>query len=334
MSPGTSSAQAYWADPPDLGLIRPVEIEPPREGEVLVEALYSGVSRGTESLVNRGEVPASQFDAMRAPFQEGTFPGPVKYGYASVGQVTSGPDALIRRPVFCLFPHQTAYVVPRDAVVAVPDAVPPARAVLAANMETALNAVWDGAIGKGDRVAVIGAGAVGCLIAYLADRECHAAVQLIDIDPSKRKVAEALDLEFRVVGEAGRDFSRVFHASGSGDGLRLALSIAGFEAEIVELSWYGDREVALPLGEAFHSRRLTIRSSQVGHVAPARRQTLSRRDRLIRALTLLEDDTLDFLISGESRFEDLPDVMAGLIAEPGGVLCHRITYDHINQSAG
>ena len=159
-------------------------------------------------------------------------------------------------------------------------------------------------------------------------------MQLIDIDPSKRDVADALDVKFRVVGEAGRDFGRVFHASGSNDGLRLALTIAGFEAEIIELSWYGDREVALPLGEAFHSRRLTIRSSQVGHVAPARRQTWSRRDRLVRALSLLEEDTLDVLISGESRFEDLPDVMAGLIAEPRGVLCHRIAYDPFYQSTG
>ena len=326
MSPVISSARAFWADPPDPGLIREVSLDPPGNGDVLVETLFSGISRGTESLVHQGRVPVSQHDAMRAPFQDGGFPGPVKYGYASVGRIVSGPDALAHKTVFCLYPHQTAYVVPQDAAIAVPDAVPAARAVLAANMETALNAVWDGRVERNDRVAVIGAGAVGCLIAYLAVRECGAEVELIDIDPGKRAVATALDLDFRLPDTAGAEFARVFHASGSDTGLRLALSIAGFEAEIIEMSWYGDREVALPLGEHFHSRRLTLRSSQVGHVAPQLRESMTRRDRLAKALSLLADNALDSLISGESRFDELPEVMAGLITEPRGVLCHRIAY--------
>lgn len=326
MPPVISSARAFWADPPDPGLILPVRLDPPAAGELLIETVYSGVSRGSESLVHQGRVPISQFETMRAPFQDGSFPGPVKYGYANVGRVVSGPDAMARRTVFCLYPHQTAYVVPLDAAIAVPDEVPAARAVLAANMETALNAMWDGRVGPEDRVAVIGAGVVGCLIAYLAAREYGADVQLIDIDPAKRDVASALGLDFQIADTAGADFNRIFHASGSDDGLRLALSIAGFEAEIIEMSWYGDREVALPLGEHFHSRRLTIRSSQVGHVAPECRETWTRRDRLTKALSLLADNALDVLISGESRFDDLPDVMAGLITEPRGVLCHRIAY--------
>lgn len=326
MSPAISSALAFWADPPDPGQIRPVRLDRPGNGDVLVETLYSGISRGTESLVHQGRVPVSQHDAMRAPFQEGRFPGPVKYGYANVGRIVSGPDALARKTVFCLYPHQTAYVIPQDAAIAVPDAVPADRAVLAANMETALNAVWDGRVRHNDRVAVIGAGAVGCLIAYLAVRECGAEVELIDIDPGKRAVASALDLNFSLPDTAGSGFSRVFHASGSETGLRLALSVAAFEAEVIEMSWYGDREVALPLGEHFHSRRLTLRSSQVGHVAPQFRESLTLRDRLAKALSLLADNALDALISGESRFDELPEVMAGLITERRGVLCHRIAY--------
>ncbi len=326
MPSAISSARAFWADPPDPGVIRAAPLDAPGNGEVLVQTIYSAISRGTESLVHLGRVPPSQYETMRAPFQDGAFPGPVKYGYANVGRVVSGPDAMARKTVFCLFPHQTAYVVPQAATIVVPDAVPAARAVLAANMETALNAVWDGALGQSDRVAVIGAGVIGCLIAYLTDRVCGAEVQLIDIDSARGDVAGALDLEFRVPEEAGRDFTRVFHASGSDDGLRTALSIAGFEAEIIEMSWFGDRAVALPLGEHFHSRRLTIRSSQVGHVARAYRDEWTRRDRLAHALSLLSDPVLDVLISGESSFDDLPDVMTGLITNPHGVLCHRIAY--------
>ena len=327
MAPEKSPARAFWARPPETGTIRTAELAPPTDGELLVETIYSAISRGTESLVHQGRVPENQYDAMRAPFQEGWFPGPVKYGYMNVGRVASGPDGAAEKTVFCLYPHQTAYVVPQDAVIAVPDEVPAARAVLAANMETALNAVWDGRLERSDRVAVIGAGVVGCLIAYVATRRCGAEVDLIDIDAAKAPIAEALGLPFCTPETAGRDFSHVFHASGSDDGLQLALSIAGFEAEIIELSWFGDRQVSLPLGEHFHSRRLVLRSSQVGHVAPAFRDRWTRRDRLEHALSLLADPALDVLISGESRFDDLPDVMNTLIANPAGVLCHRIAYD-------
>jgi len=327
MSLENSSARAFWARPPEPGSIRPAELAPPGEGELLVETLYSAISRGTESLVHQGRVPENQYDAMRAPFQEGAFPGPVKYGYMNVGRVASGPEGAADQTVFCLYPHQTAYVVPQDAVIAVPDNVPAARAVLAANMETAVNAVWDGRLERSDRVAVIGAGVVGCLIAYVAARKCAAEVKLIDIDASKAHIAKELELPFCTPDTAGRDFSHVFHASGSDAGLQLALSIAGFEAEIIELSWYGDRNVSLPLGEHFHSRRLVLRSSQVGHVAPAFRDCWTRRDRLEHAVSLLGDPALDVLISGESRFDDLPGVMTDLIANPAGVLCHRIAYD-------
>ena len=327
MSSRNSSARAFWAEPPNSGVIRSATLEPPRDGEIAVETVYSAISRGSESLVHRGRVPESQYEAMRAPFQDGSFPGPVKYGYMNVGRVVSGSGALAHKTVFCLYPHQTAFVIPEDAAVAVPDEVPAGRAVLAANMETALNAVWDGNIAPGARVAVIGAGVVGCLTAYLAARSSGVEAELIDIDGSKRPVAEALGLEFRLPDAAGRNCDRVFHASASEAGLHLALSIAGFEAEIIELSWYGDQMVRLPLGEHFHSRRLTLRSSQVGHVAPAFRDTWTRRGRLEHALSLLADPALDVLISGESRFEDLPDVMTRLIRQPQGVFCHRIAYE-------
>ena len=304
---------------------------PPRQtDQVLVRALYSGVSRGTESLVFRGEVPPSQYQVMRASHQEGEFPGPLKYGYSSVGEILEAPDqlgeAMVGRRVFCLYPHQDLYVVPATAVHVLPEGLPPGRAVLAANMETAVNALWDARPAVGDRIVVVGAGVVGLLVAWLCRGVPGASVSVVDVDPSREPVARELGLAFldRPPHEAGADL--VVHASGNPEGLASALSIAGEEAEVVELSWYGQRPVALPLGEAFHSRRLTVRSSQVGRVPPRRAPRWSRERRLDLALGLLREPLLDLLISGESDFEELPDVMERLSRDGGGVLCHRIRY--------
>ena len=167
-----------------------------------VRTVRSGVSRGTETLVFRGGVPPSQYMAMRAPFQEGDFPGPVKYGYLNVGTVEEGPAELRGRTVFCLYPHQTAYVVPAGAVTVVPDEVPPARAVLAGTVETAVNALWDAAPLVGDRVAVVGAGMVGCCVARLLARFPGVEVTLVDVDGSRAEVAAALGAGFALPDDA------------------------------------------------------------------------------------------------------------------------------------
>lgn len=291
-----------------------------------MRALHSGISRGTEMLVFRGEVPATEFERMRAPFQEGDFPGPVKYGYASVGVVEEGPDALKGRAVFCLHPHQTRYVVPADAVHPLPEGVPPARAVLAANMETAINALWDAAPRIGDRIAVVGGGVVGLLVAWLAGRLPGCEVELIDVRPSRRDTALALGVAFATPQDAKPEADRVLHASGNAQGLVTALGLAAFEATVIEMSWYGRREVALPLGEAFHARRLTLRSSQVGHVAAAQRARWSHRRRLALALSLLSDPVLDLLITDSAPFDELPDVLARLSSGCPDTLCQRIDY--------
>jgi len=293
---------------------------------VLVRASYSGISRGTESLVFRGEVPSSQHDAMRAPFQDGSFPGPVKYGYSSVGVVVEGPSELRGRTVFCLYPHQDVYRVPASAVVPLPDGLPEERAVLAANMETALNAVWDARPTQSDRVIIIGAGVVGLLAAYLCAELAGSDVLVFDIDSGRAPVATALGLAFTSEPPIGVDATLIVHASGREEGLRTALQSAGFEATILELSWYGDRDVCLPLGEAFHSQRLTLKSSQVGSIPPDRRPEWTHQRRLAKALELLRDPRLDVLISGESAFEELPDTLARLSRDPAGALCHRIRY--------
>ncbi|MCT9083006.1 zinc-dependent alcohol dehydrogenase [Streptomyces fulvoviolaceus] len=319
-------ARAFWLSRPGQGELRDVALPEPAEGEVVVRALYSGVSRGTETLVFRGGVPESQHAAMRAPFQEGDFPGPVKYGYLSVGVVEEGPEALVGRTVFCLYPHQTRYVVPVSAVTVVPDTIPAARAVLAGTVETAVNALWDAAPLVGDRIAVVGGGMVGSSVAALLARFPGTRVQLVDADPTRAKTAEALGVDFAAPEDALGDCDLVVHASATEQGLTRSLELLTAEGTVLELSWYGDRKVSLPLGEAFHSRRLVIRSSQVGTVSPARAGR-SYADRLALALDLLADPALDALITGESAFEELPDVMPKLASGEIPALCHRVRYD-------
>jgi threonine dehydrogenase-like Zn-dependent dehydrogenase len=319
-------ARAFWIAAPGRGEIRDEPLRQPSPDEVAVRALFSGISRGTESLVFEGRVPASERQRMAAPFQAGTFPGPVKYGYASVGTVEQGPAALEGRHAFVLYPHQTCYVVPVTAVHPLPDDVPPERAVLAANLETAINGVWDAGVHIGDRVTVIGAGTVGSLVAYIAGRIPQCDVELVDVNPSRAAVARAFGVHFAIPATARGDRDVVIHVSGSPSGLQRALEIAGFEATITEMSWYGDRAVAVPLGEGFHARRLTIKSSQVGSVAAPQRARWDSQRRMQLALAMLVDPALDVLITGESAFEDLPDVMARIAGSPGDTIFHRVRY--------
>lgn len=320
-------ARAFWVAAPGKGELREEMLRPPEDGEALVRAVVSGVSRGTEALVFQGRVPPSQREAMRAPFQAGCFPAPVKYGYASVGIVERGPPGLLGRRVFALYPHQDRYVVPVDVLHPIPDDVPDGRAALAANMETAVNALWDARPAAGDRIAVVGAGTVGSLVAGLAARIPGVEVELVDIDPGRAAIAAALGCRFALPEAASPGADLVIHASGTPEGLASALRLAGFEATVLELSWYGDRPVAAPLGEAFHAQRLVLRSSQVGHVPADRRARWSRARRLALALRLLGDPVFDRLLTSEGSFEDLPATMQRLAEAPDGTLCHLVRYE-------
>ncbi len=322
-----NEALAFWVREPGVGEIRRAAVPDPRPGEVLVRALASGVSRGSESLVFDGRVPESQYAAMRAPFQEGDFPGPVKYGYLSVGVVEHGPDDLRGRTVFCLHPHQTSYVVPVEAVHRVPDDVPAGRAVLAGTVETAVNALWDAGPLLGDRVAVVGAGMVGCCVARLLARIPGVQVTLVDVDPSRADVAAALGVGFALPDDAAAGLDLVVHTSATSAGLQRSLDLLVPEGTVLDLSWYGEAEVQLSLGGAFHSGRLAIRSSQVGTVATPRRGRRTPQQRMALALDLLRDPAFDALLTGTSRFEELPDVMPQLVSGKLGATCHTISYD-------
>jgi len=317
---------AFWTESPGVGALRSQSVREPADGEVLVRTLYSGVSRGTETTVFQGQVPPSEYERMRAPFQEGDFPWPVKYGYLSVGVVERGPDALMGRTVVTLFPHQSAFVVPADRVVPVPDGVPARRAVLAGAVETAINVLWDASPLIGDKLTVIGAGMIGCCIARLARGVLGVDVTLVDIDPSRRAIAERLGVRFAEPHDASRDQDIVINASGSPEGLQLALETVVTDGDVIEASWYADRPVTLRLGADFHSRRLTIRASQVGAVSRNRRSSRTTDQRLTLALELLRDPAFDDLLTGESSWRELPDVLAHLSDGKNADLCRTIDW--------
>ncbi len=319
-------AQALWYVGPGRAEIRDELLGDPGPDEIRIRAVHSAISRGTERLVFHGRVPETEYERMRAPFMGGAFPFPVKYGYATVGRVERGPAELVDRFVFALHPHQSNFIVPARAVVPVPDGLPPARAVLAANMETALNAVWDAAPAAADKIAVVGAGVVGSLVAWLCGQLPGAQVTMVDVEPSRADLARQLGVNFAAPGSAPVDCDLVIHASGASAGLATALGLAGEEATVLELSWYGTGDVAIPLGGAFHSRRLRLVSSQVGRVAPSHRARWTPRRRLAAALDLLMDSRLDALIAPPIGFRELPKRLPDILGPKDGALCQLVTY--------
>ncbi|MFE4194496.1 zinc-binding alcohol dehydrogenase [Paenarthrobacter sp. NPDC056912] len=318
-------AQAYWVTKTGHGELRSESIPKPGEGEALVRTLFSGVSRGTERVVHEGRVPTRVAERMHAPHQEGDFPGPVKYGYLSVGTVEEGPDEWRGQTVFSLHPHQDLYVVPTDQLTLIPDDVPARRAVLTGIVEVAINALWEAGPRLGDRVAVVGGGLVGGVLATLLRKYPLGRLQLVDADPDKRKLAETIEVVFALPEQAKSDNDIVFHCSASNEGLKLSLQLAGDDSDVIELSWFADKEVTLPLGEDFHARRLTIRSSQVGAVALPRRHRRTNAQRLQEAADQLRDPLFDTFLTSECQFQNLPATLAALLEQPGG-FCHVVAY--------
>jgi 2-desacetyl-2-hydroxyethyl bacteriochlorophyllide A dehydrogenase len=302
-------ARSLWYVKPGVAEIRPERLSPPLPGEVRIATEYSAISRGTERLVALGEVPKSEWSRMRAPLQAGDFSFPVKYGYSATGVVTAGPDNFIGKRAFVLHPHQDHFLAPETFLAVLPDGVPSRRGVLAANMETALNAHWDAGTALGDRILVVGAGIVGLLTAYLARRIAGTDVTITDINPDRARHAGKLGVKFAGSTELPRDNRIVFHTSATSAGLEAAINACAFEGSVIEMSWYGSSPITMKLGGAFHSRRLRIISSQVGHVAPSHRSQLKHAHRLERAIALLDDDSLDALVEDVVSFEDLPSAL-------------------------
>ena len=319
-------ARSLWYAKKGVAELRSARLNPPAPGEACVRTHFSGISRGTERLVFEGRIGQSEWECMRCPMQEGAFPFPVKYGYCATGVVELGPAELMGRQVFCLHPHQDFFTAPVAALAPIPDGVSLRTATLAANMETALNAVWDSGAGAGDRIVVVGAGIVGLLVASLAARLPGAVVTAVDTDESRRPVVEALGAGFARPEHAPADADVVFHASATAAGLNTAITSAGVEATIVEMSWYGSKPVQVDLGGAFHSRRLKLISSQVGMVSPGRRVRWNYRRRLEAALRLLAEPALDTLVTEEIDFEDAPKRLPQIFAPGAHGLAPVIRY--------
>ena len=326
-------SEALWYSAPGVAEIRREVLPEPKPEQLAIRALYGAVSRGTERLVFEGRIPETEWQRMRAPFQAGDCPHPVKYGYATVGVVEAGPDEWLDRAVFVLHPHQTLFCVPQDAVVSLPQALSPARAVLAANMETALNAVWDSCAGPADRIAVVGAGVVGMLTAALVNGFPGANVTVIDKIPGRAAKAEAVGLKFCTSQDCSHlagSCDTVFHASGNPAGLALSMELCGFEGTVMEMSWYGSGDVPVPLGGSFHAQRLTLQSTQVGHVARNRRPRWSHSRRLEAALGLLLDSRFDTLLDEPVAFHDLPSHLPAILNQTGSAVCPLIAYPDAN----
>lgn len=319
-------ARALWIMEAGKGVLRASALPTPGDGEVQVRTLFSGISRGTEALVFAGAVPDSEQLRMRGPHQEGEFGFPIKYGYCAVGVVEAGAPDCLGQPVLCLHPHQTRFIVPRAAAHVLPPGLPPGRAILAPQVETALNAVWDAAPLLGDRIAVVGGGVIGCLVAWLCARLPATRVTLVDPDRRRAKLARSLGAAWSADGRGcGDDHDLVFHASGTEAGLDGALALAGFEARVIELSWHGRRPVRIGLGGAFHSRRLSLQSSQVSHVAAARRARRTPQERLALAMRLAADPRLDALLREEVAFDHLPEALPRILGEAGSLMV-RVLY--------
>jgi Zn-dependent alcohol dehydrogenase len=319
-----NEARALWTVAANRCELRTETLPEPSADQRLIRTTATGISRGTERLVLMGRVPQSQHATMRCPLQQGDFPFPVKYGYSAVGTV----EATGQR-VFVLHPHQDRFIAPAAMCIPVPDTVPDSRAILAANMETAVNVLWDAQPLLGERALVIGAGVVGLLAAHLLARIPGLDVTVCDIDARRSAVAESLGARFCAPEDAPGDNDLVIHASADPAGLRRALELCAFEARIIEASWFGTREASLPLGEAFHSKRLRIVSTQVGAVAPALRGRRTHAQRMVLALDLLANPALDALVGPATRFDDLPEAMPRLLNPPPGEappLCPLVTY--------
>ena len=319
-------ARSLWYVAPEKVEIRSESLKPLKDGEVRVRALFGALSRGTESLVYRGEIPESEYQRMAAPWMGGTFPFPVKYGYCHVGRIEEGPADWMGQLVFALRPHGTLYVAALKDVVPLPVGLAPERAVLSANMETALNAVWDASPGPGDQILIVGAGVVGCLVAFLCAGLKGANVTLVDINPERASVASALGVQFALPDNAPAECDVVFHCSASAAGLATAIGAAGEEAQVLELSWFGKREISLSLGGAFHSRQIRLQSSQVGHISATRRPRWTYRRRLQAAMGMLIDERLDVLLTHSVDFEDLPHQLPNLLGSKSQALCSLIRY--------
>lgn len=318
-------ARSFWLTEKGRGVLRRETLPAPAPGWCVVQTLFSAVSPGTERLVALGKVPAALREEMACPYMGGGFPFPVKYGYSLVGEVIDGPPKLRGRRVHILHPHQDVCVVRVEDARPLPDSLPPARATLASNMETAVTAAWDSGVVLGERVLVVGFGIVGALVAHVLGRGPAVEVEVVDRRPDRRRLAEAMG--FRASGAPGPDaYDLAFDTSGSPSGLQAAIDAVGVEGRVVAVSWYGTEPARLALGGTFHSRRKRILSSQVSRIPGALQPRFDRARRTALVFRLLESPELDRLMGPRVPFAELPKAYETLVGRTPEGLSPLIVY--------
>ncbi|RMG66652.1 MAG: dehydrogenase [Bacteroidetes bacterium] len=317
-------AHACWHLDAQTSAIQPEPLPDLTAGQLRLRARYSLISAGTERLVARGEVPAEIAGDMGVPFMGGAFPFPIKYGYSLVAEIEA-PAPQAGQLVHLLHPHQDRLQVPAGAVFPVPAGVPARRAVLASNLETALNALWDSGLSLGDRALVVGYGLIGALVARLLQRLPAVEVVVQEPDAHRRALAEAQGLAVQA-GPGAQRFDYAFHTSASAGGLQAAIDQTAFEGTIVEMSWYGTRSVPVALGGSFHSQRKRLISSQVSQLPAGRRGRWDYRRRKAAVFALLQDSAFDALLTDEVPFAGLPDFFQNLRQGTAGGFAWTVRY--------
>jgi len=299
-----TNTTALWHLSEQESAIRSQSLPELKADKCRIESLFSLVSSGTESLVANGEVPTDLHDSMQVPYMEGDFSFPVKYGYSLVGKVVEGSHNLVGQQVHLLHPHQQHCVVNEADITIIPAGIPPQRAVLASNVETALNAIWDSRLSAGDRVLIIGMGLIGSLVARLASQFPATQVSVADTDPAR--LALAREQGFSQYEPSDAPFDVAFHSSGSSAGLQTAIDAVGYEGKVIELSWYGTRSAEVKLGGSFHQQRKQIISSQVSQLPSHQQSRWDYRRRKQTVLNLLQDDGWDDFLTATVDFPEAP----------------------------
>jgi 2-desacetyl-2-hydroxyethyl bacteriochlorophyllide A dehydrogenase len=322
------------------GELRAEPLPPPGPEDVVVQAIASGISAGTELLVYRGQVPPEL--PLDLPTLAGSFRYPIKYGYASVGRVAAAGAAVRDRApgdlVFALHPHQSTYVLPAARTVLLPPNLPPEHGVFLANLETAVNVALDAAPRLGETVLLSGLGVVGLLVLQTLRRTGVAEIIAVDPLPRRRALAARLGASLTLAPDA--DVAAQARARTAGRGVDLAVEVSGApaalgpaieavadEGTVVVASWYGTKSVPLHLGSHFHRGRVRLRSSQVGHLDPALAPRWDHARRQAVALRLLAELPLGDLISHRIPFAQAPEAFALLDERPADALQVVLTYE-------
>ena len=316
-------ARALWHTSASQSQIKEVELS--ANPACVVKSLYSLISTGTERLVSRGQVPHALYASMKVPYMEGEFSFPVKYGYSLVGEVQEGPEEILGKKVHLLHPHQDYCRVQASELTVLPGEVPPLRATLASNLETALNSIWDSGVSVGDRVLVVGFGIIGSLTARLLQSIAGVEVWVYDLDAQRSELASASG--FHIVDRMLYDFDIAFHCSSSSKGLQSCIDHIGFEGKVMEMSWYGEQAVELQLGGSFHQQRKQIISSQVSSIPSNHRARWDFNRRKAVVMELLKNPAYDQHLGEQVPFDKVPALFGNIRKGSLSALSWVIAYD-------